>query len=197
MEIYWGDTTAYLPAKKIVIGLERDGVINENVGWLKDPKKFIPIEDSLRAILTLKKKGYYVVILSNQGGIEKGEITIDDVETVNSYMLSLLGRIGCDSIDGLYYSASDKKNDYYAKPNIGMFKRCENENKNISFSNGFYVGNDIDDIKASLKAGARPILILNDKGLNTYNKIKKGINKNLLKKIYTFNSLFEFVQNLD
>ena len=42
-------------------------------------------------------------------------------------MFEELGKAGCPSIDGLYYSASSKKTDMYAKSNAGMFKRCEKE----------------------------------------------------------------------
>jgi len=197
MNIYWGDNDSFSKNNKCVIGLERDGVINECNGWIRDPKDFKSIPKSLEAITKLKQKGFSVVILSNQGGIEKGLLTIDDVEAVNSYMLSLLGQYGCPSIDALYYSASDKKNDYYAKPNIGMFKRCETEHPYISFKNSFYVGTKLEDIKAALKIGSRPIIIKNAQGQKTINNLKRGLNKNLLQKIYTFDSLYDFVNALN
>ena len=87
------------------------------------PDQFVPIDKSLEAVAQLRAKGYNIVILTNQPGISKGVLTQSDVESVNHRMLELLGQAGCPSIDGIYYSTTELKDDIYAKPNIGMFKR--------------------------------------------------------------------------
>src|SRR6056300_1159530 len=111
-----------------VIGLDRDGTINKDIGtYVKTPKEFEPIPGSLEAIKLIRDKGYDVVILTNQAGIMKQEMTPEDVDIVHSHMLTLLGQIGCKSINGLYYSTTNLKDDIYAKPNIGMFRRAEKE----------------------------------------------------------------------
>ena len=97
--------------KNCVIGLDRDGTLNKlPEDYVKNANEWIPIPGSLEAVAKLRNNGYSIVILSNQGGIEKGIMTIDDVEAVHEKMFSLLGQAGCASIDALYYSASDKKN---------------------------------------------------------------------------------------
>ncbi len=55
----------------------------------------------------------------------------------------------------------------YAKPNTGMFKRCEKENPHIKFSQGFYIGDKITDLKAAEKIGATPVLVRTGYGLET------------------------------
>ena len=108
-----------------VIGLDRDGTINEDIGtYVTKPEQFKPIEGSLEAIKMIRNKGYDVVILTNQAGIMKGICDAVDVDIVHNYMLELLGNIGCRSINGLYYSTTNLKDDVYAKPNTGMFKRA-------------------------------------------------------------------------
>lgn len=199
-EIYWGhgDVPGSISvATKCVVGLDRDGTINEDLGtYVTKSQDFRPIPGSLEAVALLRKKGHRIVIISNQGGIEKGIMTQADVDTVHEYMFQLLGQAGCPSIDGLYYSASSRKDDEWAKPNTGMFKRCEKELPNIKFSQGFYVGDKISDLKAAAKMGARPVLVRTGYGLETEKKLNTFANKKLKKQTYVFNNLLEFAQAL-
>ena len=111
-----------------VIGLDRDGTINVDVGgYVTKPEQFQPIEGSLEAVKMIRDKGYDVVILTNQAGIQKGIMDSVDVDIVHNHMLALLGEIGCKSINGLYYSTTPFKDDPYRKPNAGMFKRASAE----------------------------------------------------------------------
>ena len=75
------------------------------------------IEGSLDAVARLRKHGYKIAIITNQGGIELGMFSMNDVDILHQHMLDLFGKAGCPSIDAMYYSASSRKNDMYAKPN--------------------------------------------------------------------------------
>jgi D-glycero-D-manno-heptose 1,7-bisphosphate phosphatase len=200
IDIYWGDTKNFSvkssSIKNTVIGLDRDGVINKEKGSIKDPDDFEPIKGSLEAIAQLKKLGYPVVILSNQSGISKGIITQDDVESVHEYMFKLLGEAGCPYIDGLYYSTSSHKHDYYAKPNTGMFERCERENLDIRFSGGYFVGDKISDLKAAIKTGATPVLVRTGHGAETENLLKRHTYRKIKQKTKVYDSLADFVLGL-
>ena len=184
---------------KCVIGLDRDGVLNVDLGtYVTTPDKFEPIEGSLEAVARLRALGHKIVIISNQGGIEKGIMSQDDVDRVHDRMFELLGAAGCHSINSLYYSASSRKDDMYAKPNTGMFKRCEKENPDIKFSKGYYVGDKISDLKAAMKAGARPILVRTGYGEETEALINKRFTYQKIKKATKiFDNLAAFVDSLE
>jgi D-glycero-D-manno-heptose 1,7-bisphosphate phosphatase len=198
LEKYKINTNAPNISLKCVIGLDRDGVINEDLGtYVTHPNQFSPIAGSLTAIAELRKKGYQIVIITNQGGIGKGIMTEADVDSVHSYMLELLGNAGCSSIDGIYYSVSSNKKDPYAKPNIGMFKQCESHNKSIRFNKGFYVGDKLSDLKAAIKIGARPVLVRTGHGIETEKELNKYTYKNIKEKTYIFDNLADFAANLE
>lgn len=184
-------------APKCVIGLDRDGVINVDRGeYTWKTSDFHPIEGSLEAVARLRKLGYGIAIITNQGGIEKGLFTEQDVEVLHQHMLQLLGKAGCPSIDAIYYSASSRKDDMYAKPNTGMFKRCEKEyfHKNIKFSKGVYVGDKITDLKAAMKIGAKPILVRTGYGKETEELLNSRFTyKKLKKATRVFDNLVAFV----
>lgn len=180
-----------------VIGIDRDGVLNVDIGtYVTNPMMFQPIPGSLEAVALLRSKGHRIAIITNQGGIEKGLMTPRDVDQVHNRMLDLLGQAGCPSIDAIYYSASSRKNDVYAKPNIGMFKRCEKEHPYIKFSKGFFVGDKMSDLKAAHKIGARPILVRTGYGLETEKQLNKHVYKQIKKQTLIFDNLWEFAQAL-
>jgi len=183
---------------KCVIGLDRDGTINRDLGtYVTRPEDFEPIPGSLEAVAKIRALGHKIAIITNQGGIEKGLMTPDDVERVHQRMFELLGQAGCPSINALYYSVSSRKNDMYAKPNNGMFKRCEKENPDIKFSKGYYVGDKISDLKAAFKIGAKPVLVKTGYGLETEKKLNTFANKQLKKKTIIFDDLLEFANWLE
>jgi len=182
---------------KCVVGLDRDGVINKDLGTYCFKKEdFEPIEGSLDAVALLRRKGYKIVVITDQGGIEKGLYTPQDVDTLHEHMFELLGQAGCSSIDGLYYSASSRKEDMFAKPNVGMFKRCEREIPDIKFREGYYVGDKIKDLKAAMNIGARPILVRTGYGKETEQELERYSNKQLKQKTLIFDDLAQFVESL-
>tara|TARA_B100001939_G_scaffold142503_1_gene123298 strand:- start:234 stop:878 length:645 start_codon:yes stop_codon:yes gene_type:complete len=184
---------------KSIVGLDRDGVINVNKGYISDPDDWEAIPGSLEAIRMIRLKGYKLVILTNQGGIMKKEQTHDQVEAVHQRMMEVFGNAGIYSIDGLFYSESSLKEDYYAKPNLGMFHRAEKEifNSKARFKqNGFYVGDKMTDLKAAERIGARPILVRTGHGLETEEDLKKFSREKLRKKTKVFDDLLQFAQRL-
>lgn len=183
---------------KCVIGLDRDGVINRDLGtYCYKVEDFDPIPGSMDAIADLRRKGYKIVIITDQGGIEKGIYTPQEVDTVHEYMFKLLGEAGCQSIDSLYYSASSRKEDPFAKPNVGMFKRCEKEVPDIKFKEGYYVGDKIKDLKAAVNIGARPVLVRTGYGLETEQELNKFTYRELKRRTLIFNDLAEFAASME
>jgi len=180
---------------KITVGLDRDGTINQDIGYIGKPDNFKPIPRSLEAVALLRAKGYNIVILTNQAGIMKGLMTPEDVERVNARMLELLGQAGCPSIDGIYYSTTNLKEDIYAKPNAGMFKRAESE-LGVKFKGGAYVGDKLSDLKAAVKVGAIPVLVRTGHGVDTETELKKFTYRNLKKKTMVFDDLWSFAESL-
>jgi D-glycero-D-manno-heptose 1,7-bisphosphate phosphatase len=182
---------------KGVVGLDRDGTINEDMGeYITNSSQLKIMPSSLEAIRTIRLKGHKLVILTNQAGVNKGIQTQAQVDAVNQTMMRVFGENGIFSIDGLYYATSNLKEDYYAKPNVGMFKRAQEEIAGIDWNSGWYVGDKITDLKAAEKVGATPILVLTGHGKETLKKLDTFANKDLKKKTKVFNNLLEFANSL-
>ena len=185
---------------KSIVGLDRDGVINIDKGhYITDPDDFEVYPESLAAIRKLRIKGYKVVILTNQGGIKKKLQTHEQVEAVHQRMFEIFGNAGIYTIDGLFYSETSLKEDYYAKPNLGMFHRTEKEifgGKARFKDKGFYVGDKVSDLKAAERIGATPILVRTGHGVATEEELSKFSKEKLRKKTKIFDNLLQFVERL-
>lgn len=182
---------------KNVIGVEREGVIIRDIGQpIKDISQIEIIPGSLEAIRMLRLKGYKFMIINDQPGITKGKITQQEVDATNQYLMQVFGQAGIFSIDGILYSTSDLKEDIYAKPNDGMFKKAQNEN-GMNWSDGYYVGPNMKDLKVADKIGAHPVLV---KTGNNYEEVMKKLdtfaNKGLLKKTKVYENLLDFANSL-
>ena len=184
---------------KAVVGLDRDGVINVDKGdYITKIEDWEPIPGSLEAIRMIRLKGYKVVILTNQGGISKGLQTHEQVDAIHNHMMKVFGEAGIFTIDGLFYAESSMREDYYAKPNIGMFHRAEKEllNGKRFKQGGFYVGDKMSDLKAAYKIGAKPILVRTGYGKQTETTLSKFSAEKIRKKTGVYDSLLDFAQAL-
>jgi D-glycero-D-manno-heptose 1,7-bisphosphate phosphatase len=140
--------------------------------------------------------GHKIVVITNQAGIGEGLYTASDVERVHEYMFQLLGQAGCLSIDGLFYSNTNLRSDIFAKPNVGMFKRCEEEIKHIKFNKGYFVGDKISDLKAAYTIGAVPVLVRTGYGLETEKELNKWTHREIKRKTKVFDNLAAFVESI-
>lgn len=184
---------------KPVIGLEREGVIIEDIGQqINSPGQITVIPGSLEAIKMMRLKGYKVVIITDQPGILKGKASPQQVDSTNQYLMQVFGQAGILSIEGLLYSTSDLKDDMYAKPNTGMFKRAETEfGAGINWSEGWYVGHNLKDALAAEKIGSKPVILKTGNGEKTLRGMENAGNKKLKDKVLVFNNLLEFAESLD
>lgn len=184
---------------KPVIGLEREGVIIEDIGQqINSSGQINVIPGSLEAIKMMRLKGYKVVIITDQPGVVKGKATTQQVDSTNQYLMQLFGQAGIMSIDGLLYSTSDLKDDMYAKPNTGMFKRAETEfTSGINWSEGWFVGHNLKDAVVADKVGAKPVILMSGNGEKSLKKMESTGNYKLREKTLLFNNLLQFAESLD
>ena len=181
---------------KYTIALDRDGVLVECADAITGPDAFKPIDNSFRAVAIIRSKGHKIVILFDQPGVVQKKVTIEQVEDCNRYMLNLLGQAGCTSIDGIWYNTSSRKDDVYAKPNLGLFKHAENNSPGVKLQGGVYIGDTLDDLIMADKAGATPVLVLTGKGQKTAEKLKLPIYRMLAPKVKIYDNLMSFAESL-
>lgn len=146
--------------------LDRDGVVNRELGRYCESVDEFEILDGLGdAIKLLKDAGFKVIIISNQGGIAKGIYTEADVNAMHEKLCKYLGNFDT-SIDDFYFCPhhDSVSRCLCRKPN-GLLIEKAIATHNIAPDQSYMIGDSQRDIDAAQNAGVKGILIESNSGI--------------------------------
>ncbi len=173
-----------------LIVLDRDGVINENMDEpVSSPDDWHPIDGSLDAIGRLCQAGYQVAIATNQSGIARGKLTIENLHAIHRKMKEQLVQVGGRIEAVVFCPHSDADDCHCRKPAPGMLYNLS-ERLDIDLTSVFVVGDSLRDIQAAMAAAAKPVLVKTGQGEKTLES-NKG-----LEHIPAYENLAQFVDEL-
>ena len=162
---------------KPALYLDRDGVIIEDLNFIRDPKD-VYLCDGIKPILkTAFEYNWHIVIITNQSGISRNFFTWKDFDAVNQRMIELLGLPSL--ISGIYANGYKDFNNLqnWRKPLPGMISVSAKELK-INLSKSILIGDRFSDLKAGANAGISKLVhVLTGHGKNERQLIHKSINK--------------------
>lgn len=144
--------------------LDRDGVLNADIGYAHRPDQIRWIEGAAEAIRHLKESGWRVFVVTNQAGIAHGYYTESDVEHLHAWMSEELGRRG-GRIDEFRYCpyhpegrvARYRRDAACRKPRPGMLLSLM-ETWPTDSENSFILGDRASDVEAGFAAGIKGYL---------------------------------------
>lgn len=140
--------------------LDRDGVINFERGTYNlSVDDFIINQGVGEAIALIKKHGFLVIVITNQGAIAKGLITQDDVEAMHHKLHNYLKQFET-SVDEIYYCTHHEITSrcLCRKPSGLLIEKALARFK-IDASQSFMIGDRERDIEAASAVGVKGILI--------------------------------------
>ena len=158
-----------LKNKQKAIFLDRDGTINEYVGFLRNIDDLRLMDNVAEAIKMINSSEYLAIVVTNQPVIARGEVTTDELNDIHKKMETLLGNDGA-YVDDLYYCPHHPDKGYKGeipelkikckcrKPNIGMILEAAKDH-NIDLSESIMIGDSTLDIKMAENAGMASILV--------------------------------------
>lgn len=169
-----------LGKRQRAVFLDRDGTINEYVGFLKNIDEFRLIDGAAEAIRLINKSGYLAIVVTNQPVLARGEVSVEELQEIHNKMETLLGQKGA-YVDDIFYCPHhpDKgfpgeRPEYKCecdcrKPKPGMLVSAA-EKYNIDLSQSWMIGDSENDRKAGKAAGCRTIIL--DAHLSLYQAVK-------------------------
>lgn len=158
--------------KRKCVFLDRDGVINKDVGHLNQIDDFILLPRVGEAIRNLNRSGFLVICVTNQPVIARGDLTISDLDKIHKKMQVLLGQEGA-YLDDIFFCPHHPDTGFKGeiaalkikcncrKPSPGMLHQSELKHS-INLSNSWMIGDHIRDIEAGKNAGVSTIFVGND-----------------------------------
>ena len=151
--------------KQKAVFLDRDGTINQYVGFLTKPEQFELIPEVPAAIKLINKSGYLAIVVTNQPVIARGDCTWEDLQIIHDKMETELGKAGA-FLDGIYVCPhhpdkgfEGERPEYKVacdcrKPSPGLIIRAA-QDFNIDLSQSIMIGDSDNDIEAGRQAGLR------------------------------------------
>ena len=137
--------------------LDRDGVINDNKDPVNKPADIKLYSWTAQAIKLLNEAGFHVYVVTNQGGIEMGYFTHEDLQSIHHQMLTELSKHEV-RIHGVEYCPHFKTRCKCRKPKPGMILKIAKEHQ-IDLGSSYMVGDREMDIDAGRKAGCSTVKI--------------------------------------
>ena len=145
--------------KQRALFLDRDGVINIEIGYLSKPAEVVFVEGIFSLCRTAQRLGYKLMVVTNQAGIARGYYTEAAFEELMVWMRGKLSREGVE-LDAVYFCpfhpehgvGEYKREHEDRKPGTGMLRRGARE-FGLELSACVMVGDRCSDIAAANAAG--------------------------------------------
>jgi D-glycero-D-manno-heptose 1,7-bisphosphate phosphatase len=156
--------------------LDRDGTINEEVGYLNDLSRLKLLPGVGEALKLLKDNGFKLIVITNQSGPARGYFPEALVHEANELIQKRLRKKGVQIDDFFicFHHPDEKCN--CRKPKTGLILQAL-EKYPIDLKKSYMVGDKIVDIETAYNAGIKGILVLTGygKGELKYVAPRKGI----------------------
>lgn len=147
---------------KKALFLDRDGVINHDFGHVHEIEKFNFIDGIFELCRLFQKKGFLLIVITNQAGIAKSYYGHEEFSRLTQYMLDEFKKEDV-MISKVYYCPHHQ--DFTGpcecrKPEPGMILEAAKEFK-IDLSKSILIGDRISDIGAAKNAGIGTSILFN------------------------------------
>lgn len=168
--------------------LDRDGVINIEKNYLHKIEDFEYTYNCKKALKVFLKKGFKIIIITNQAGIGKGLFSEKDYNFLTKYYLDDLLKSDIPILDVFYcpHHPNAKIEEYKKdcnnrKPKPGMLIKAAKK-YNIDMKESILVGDKSSDMLAGMNAGIEDLFLV---------KSNQTDMKESIKNVPIYNNLYE------
>lgn len=150
--------------------LDRDGVINVDLGYVVRQEDFHFVPGVLEAARILADRGFALVVITNQSGIARGLYTVDDFQRLTRWMRERFAEAGAP-LAGVYFCPhhpTEGRGAYRVdctcrKPAPGMLRAAAHE-LGLDLARSVLFGDRRSDLEAAHAAGVPQRVLLGTDG---------------------------------
>ncbi len=156
--------------KKPAVFLDRDGTINEQMGYINHRDRFVMLPGAAEAIRLLNTNGFLAVVASNQSGVARGYFPPELVREIHVRMEKMLEENGA-RLDGIFFCPHHPRGsvpEYSVKcdcrkPGTGLIAQACRK-LDIDMTRSVVVGDRCQDLEMARRAGLEGVLVLTGYG---------------------------------
>lgn len=143
--------------------LDRDGTVNEEMGYINHLSRFRLLPGSAGAIARLNREGLPVVLATNQSGVARKYFPASLIEEVHARLAAWLAQEGA-RLDAIYVCQHGPEADCSCrKPRPGLLQQAARD-LGLDLARSYVVGDRFNDIQLAANVGAKGILVLTGYG---------------------------------
>ncbi|MEZ5356213.1 MAG: HAD family hydrolase [Bryobacteraceae bacterium] len=148
--------TAAPPPETRAVFLDRDGTLIEELHYAREVDRVRLRPGVPEALAGLRRRGYALAVISNQSGVGRGILTVDDVLGTHARTVELLQAAGI-YLDAAYYCLHHPADGCACrKPGAAMLLRARDELQ-VRLEDSWMIGDKESDLEAGRRAGCRVI----------------------------------------
>ncbi|MBO7328545.1 MAG: HAD family hydrolase [Lentisphaeria bacterium] len=149
--------------KKKAFFLDRDGVLNVEIGYLHEAEKTILLPGVAEALQLIHQAGFMVIVVTNQSGVAKKMYPVENIHQVHARLQRLLLGFSPESAaDAWYYCPHDPAvtgKCSCRKPEPGMLLQAAAD-FDVDLSESYMIGDRIHDLFAGVNAGCAGVCLV-------------------------------------
>lgn len=164
------ETSRNTQSGRRAVFLDRDGTVNEEVGYVCNRTQFRLYDYAAEAVRLLNEAGWLAIVVTSQAGIARGMFTESFLTQIHEQMKTELADAGA-TIDAIYYCPhhpTEGESPYRQecdcrKPKPGMLTKAAAE-LNVDLAASVVIGDRFRDLGMAQAVGARSVLVLTGYG---------------------------------
>ncbi|HEU5357523.1 MAG TPA: HAD-IIIA family hydrolase [Gemmatimonadales bacterium] len=151
--------------RRRAVFLDRDGTLIEDTGYTARPEEVRLIDGAAAAVARINAAGYLAIVATNQSGIARGLITLEQYHAVAARTAELLAAQGA-RLDAQFFCP------HYPdvtgpcdcrKPGVKLYRDADAQ-FGIDFARSVWIGDRLRDVEPARTLGGTGILVLTGQG---------------------------------
>jgi len=134
--------------------LDRDGVLNRKMPegqYVTTPEEWDQLPGAIEGLQLLAANGYRLIVVTNQRGVARGKLTLDDLAAIHGKMERLLARNGV-VLDAIYFCPHEANACDCRKPHPGLLLRAFECFPSLVPAESVLFGDSASDVEAARRA---------------------------------------------
>ncbi len=153
-------------ATRRAVFLDRDGVLNEDLGYVGQPERFRIYPFVGEALGLLTRKGFLLFIVTNQSGIERGYFTLEDTHRLHTLLAEEVRSHGAKFTEIFIAPYKESTPNDVRKPSPKFVLEAARRHR-LDLGASYVIGDRATDLEMGRRAGCRTVLLRTGAGEET------------------------------